>query len=87
MEEEDDDSVETIGDRELPKENYRDPDEAYEKYRDDAGKVLSDELTKLIDSYADKQGYYGGLQNRNKLIEHMIANLQYELTRFEKKVD
>lgn len=54
-----------------------DEDAEYERYRDDAGDMLSEELDSLLKKINEKPGYYHN--SIEKLIQHSIAHLEFKL--------
>ena len=54
-----------------------DEDAEYEKYRDDAGDMLEEELDALLKKFNDKEGYYHN--SIEKLIQHCIVHLEFKL--------
>lgn len=75
-----------VGDREYPPERYVDEDAEYERMRDDAGEELSKALKELIKSFIEgKTSCYSGESHREKLLEHMISELQFELENLKEK--
>jgi len=54
-----------------------DEDAEYERYRDDAGDSLHEALKELIKKFDETKGYYHN--SKSKLLQHMIADLTFEL--------
>lgn len=61
-----------------------DPDDEYEKYRDDCGDQLHEAIKKFVDDFANKKNNYYS-NNKSKIMDHLISILQSELQDLYKK--